>query len=139
MGVTINSMADKCAICGKFRRAHSAAGLCPTGKPGKGGAYTAFLDTKFTKAMPESAIAKNKIAVGQVYLDAQGGNHGYIVKDLHQNPTGDFVTVQRMTPMGKDGPITRVSAKTMAEVTHYGPCVTPDWLTLALKSRKNKQ
>ena len=128
MGLTIVSPADKCAACGKFRRAHSKSGNCPTGKAGKGGVYSAFLETKFTRHVIESVVAKHDIKVGDIYLDAKADSlGGYLVKDVHLNATGDYVTVQKVTPLGKDGPLLKVLAKRMAQETHYGPCVAPEW------------
>lgn len=135
MGVTINGPADVCGLCGKFRRAHSIASFCPTGKAGKGGVYTQFLEQKFQRVLPQSAIAKHRITIGQCFMAADGGNHGYLIKDIHPNATGDFVTVQNVTPLGKDGKLTRVDARVMAEQTHY-EAEPPSWFTQALKGKR---
>lgn len=134
MGIILKSMADKCVSCDKFRRMHQkGTERCPTGKVVKG-LYVEFLDQKFVKNMPVSAITKNKIQRKQLFLCVKGGVHGYIIMDLHPEPSGDYVTVQRVTAMGRDGPLTRVDARIMAEVTHY-EAEYPAWLKLTLKKK----
>lgn len=128
MGVTIISGNDICRHCGKMRKFHQRPDLfCPAGKM-KGGVYVEFrISTVFEKQVEESAIDKYKIAPGQIYLSADGASHGFLVRDVHKDPAGDYLTVQKITPQGQDGPLTRVHAFTMTQRTHYGWCDKPNW------------
>lgn len=135
MGVMLISKSDLCHHCGKMRKFHQPdTKACPVGKM-KNGYYAEFGETVFKKALPESAIDKFKIKVDQVYLSADGALHGLIVKDLHRDPAGDYCTVQRVTPQGKDGPLTRVHAYTMSQQTHYEAERPPWWPKAALRRK----
>lgn len=131
MGVTIIRTSDKCATCGRMRKFHGPRGECPIGK----GDYAT---DRFFSAVPrESAILKNRIRLGQLYMDARGANHGLEVVDLRPHPTGDKVVARNITPNGR-GSLVTVCAQEMAEVSHY-EAEPPKWaipfLTPGLRAR----